>query len=530
MSYLVAFLFVLGLLSVHAQVPGGSVQANPNVVYYAGGKCTFYDVSGKELLSVDANEAVWSCSPAKTAWALVSPVSGGYYEFPNYTNTVQRVSHREMMSSFWEGDTIFKEAVVLKGLGASSPLLYRPKQVLSVANYNGSVLFKEGIDYQLDGRMIKQLSSAPSQTYLAKPGLRGNGTPNGLINVAATSWTYVTYIPDRSDWNAPSATWQSKAHLLPRTVELLRQGKPLTVQALGMSLTAGLNVSGFAGDPKNFPPTDPYMRSYVDLLCDELRAAYGSNVTLFNSSCGGKTISWAEKYCTALVNPNNPDLVLIDMGMNDIWGQTTESGFRTSLESTIAKIKADCPNAEFILIGNMLPDVSGAGAPSDGETWMYRFLNALNAQERAGCAVFDMTTMSDNLYDRKSPACFTSNSLHPNDYMARWYAQGMAQLIRPVATSVDQPEKAESSGLVITIRPMPTSVSKGTVNVTSHSKQPVHIRVTDMLGCEVYRQTGTSVETIIPVSAIQIQNGWYFVQATTASASTSTYFLNSEVP
>jgi len=33
-----------------------------------------------------------------------------------------------------------------------------------------------------------------------------------------------------------------------------------------MSITAGLNVSGFAGDNKNFVPTKPYMHSYVDLL------------------------------------------------------------------------------------------------------------------------------------------------------------------------------------------------------------------------------------------------------------------------
>lgn len=525
MLFLVVCLCMIGISHAYAQVPSGAVAANPNVVYYAGGQCTFYDAAGVKLLDVDAAEAVWSCSPAKAAWALVTPKSGGYYEYPNYTNTAPRVSHTEMMHPFWSGDTIYNEAVVLSGPGSSSPLLYRPKQILSVANYNGSVEFKEGIDYQLDGRTVKQLSTAPSKTYVAKQGQRGNGTPNGLINIAATSWTYVTYVPDRNDWNELNNIWQSKAHLLPRTSELLHQGKPLTVQALGMSLTAGLNVSGFAGDPKNFPPTDPYMRGYVDLLCEEVRSVYGSNVTLYNSSCGGKTIAWAEKYCTALVNPNNPDLVIVDMGMNDIWGLTTESAFRASLESTIAKIRAGCPNAEFIVIGNMLPDVAGAGAPADGETWMYRFLNAIKAQEKLGCAVFDMTTMSDMLFNRKSPACFTSNSLHPNDYMARWYAQGMAQLIAPVTTSVGQHEQENSHAPEINVSSTPVSASNGIIRITSNSGVPTRVSIADALGRIVCRHDSHQNELSILLSGIQLVEGWYMVIAVSPNGSASRSIL-----
>lgn len=525
MAYLIVFLLILGPLQAQAQVPSDAVRANPNVVYYAGGRCTFYDAAGVKLLDVDAAEAVWSCSPAKAAWALVIPKSGGYYEFPNYTNTEPRVSHTEMMRPFWIGDTIYKEAVVLKGPGSSSSLLYRPKQVLAVTNYNGSVVFQDGVDFQVVGRNITQVSSAPSRTYVAKQGQRGNGTPNGLINVAATSWTYVTYIPDRSDWDEPRAAWTSKVHLLPRTTELLRQGKPLVVQALGMSLTAGLNVSGFAGDSKNFPPTDPYMRSYVDLFCEELRQAYGSIVTLYNSSCGGKTISWAERYCTALVNPNNPDLVIIDMGMNDIWGLTTESSFRASLESTIAKIKAGCPNAEFLLIGNMLPDVAGAGAPADGEIWMYRFLNALKTQERTGCAVFDMTTMSDKLFDRKSPDCLTSNSLHPNDYMARWYAQGMAHLISPITTSVGQHEQVTLHAPEINVSSMPATANNGRIYINSSSGLPTCVSIVDALGRTVYRHDSHQRETSIPLFELQLVDGWYVVTAVSPNGSTSRCLL-----
>ena len=497
-----------------AQVPAGAVAANPNVVYYAGGTCEFYDAAGAKLLEVDAAEAVWSCSPAKTSWAVVTPRSGGYYEFPNYTNTLPRVDHREMLQPFWSGDTIYRETVVLSGPNTTSQLLYPPRKILSVTNYNGSVAYEQGTDYTIAGRSITQRSARPSATYVAKPGVRGNGTPNGLINIAATSWTYVTYIPDRSDWN-PTDVWNNKSIAdLPRTRMLLRQRRPITVQALGMSLTAGLNVSGFAGDPKNFPPTDPYMRGYVDMFCDELRMRYGSDVTLYNSSCGGKTIAWAEKYCEALVNPNQPDLVLIDMGMNDIWGTTTGSAFRTSLSATIQKIKAGCPHAEFIVIGNMLPDISAPGAPADGETWMYEFLQQMKSVASPGVALFDMTTMSDTLYARKGSACFTSNSLHPNDYMARWYAQGLSALVDHVVTNVMIEQAERPDALQLTVYPQPAGADVTLSVEATQSDVPLQASIRSSSGALIVTMPLQHGCNTFTQEQLGLANGWYLITVT----------------
>jgi lysophospholipase L1-like esterase len=196
-----------------------------------------------------------------------------------------------------------------------------------------------------------------------------------------------------------------------------------------MSITAGLNVSGFAGDDKNFKPTAPYMHSYVDLFGEELARKYNTTVNIINGSCGGKTVAWIDKYCKEMVNPNNPDLVILDMGMNDIWGTTTAAAFRASMKSCIDKIKLGCPNAEFILIGNMLPDVNSPGSPANGNTIMYGFLQELKSLEGPGIAVFDMTSLSDTIYKRKGATHCHSNSLHPNDYLARWYAQGLVNLL-----------------------------------------------------------------------------------------------------
>jgi hypothetical protein len=208
----------------------------------------------------------------------------------------------------------------------------------------------------------------------------------------------------------------------------LKAGQPVKIQAYGMSITAGLNVSGFAGDDKNFTPTAPYMHSYVDLLENALEARFGSDITMINGSCGGKMVAWIDQYCESMVVPNVPDLVILDMGMNDIWGTTTNAAFKSSMQSCINKIKTANPNTEFILIGNMLPDINSQGSPSNGDVLMYGFLTQLKSIETTGIAVFDMTTLSDTIYKRKGATHCHSNSLHPNDYLARWYAQGLAEL------------------------------------------------------------------------------------------------------
>jgi hypothetical protein len=434
------FLFaLLGLTAdLPAQPPAGSVPAKPNIIYYAGGSCTFYDINNNVLLSVNAAEASWSASPARAAWVVVNPTSGGYYEFPNYSANAPTCNLRQYLQPFWKSDTIFNELVLLNGVNAKASLMYKPTKVLSVTNYDFSQVYQAGTDYAVSGRVITQLSTAVSATAEQKVG------QNKLLNTKPTSWTCVTYIPDRSDWRS-DALLASKGNLLPKTLAKLKVKQSLVVQAYGMSITAGLNVSGFAGDTKNFPVTKPYMHSYVDLFCDELSRKYGSSITNINGSCGGKTAAWVDQYCQAMVNPNKPDLVLLDMGMNDIWG-TAAASFRSSMASAIQKIKADCPDAEFILIGNMLPDVNGTGAPSTGATAMYGFLTELKGLEANGVALFDMTTLSDTIYRRKGVVHCTSNALHPNDYLARWYAHGLMQLIQEPAAATAKTYYVNTTG------------------------------------------------------------------------------------
>jgi hypothetical protein len=55
----------------------------------------------------------------------------------------------------------------------------------------------------------------------------------------------------------------------------------------------------------------------------------------------------------------------------------------------------------------------------------------LQELQEKGVIDFDMTTISHILYSAKNAKDCLVNPMHPNDYLARWYAQGMTALFLP---------------------------------------------------------------------------------------------------
>ena len=54
LSLIFSLIFSISLFSQ----PPGAIKAKPNIMYYAGGSCDFYDISNVKLLSVDKTEAI----------------------------------------------------------------------------------------------------------------------------------------------------------------------------------------------------------------------------------------------------------------------------------------------------------------------------------------------------------------------------------------------------------------------------------------------------------------------------------------
>jgi hypothetical protein len=97
------------------------------------------------------------------------------------------------------------------------------------------------------------------------------------------------------------------------------------------------------------------------------------------------------------------------------------------------KIRSANPKVEFLLLSNMKFD-PGYVLDSDKNKSFYQtnlegYSKVLKQMETKGVINLDMYSISDEIYRLKKAKDCIANPLHPNDYLARWYAQGMAALL-----------------------------------------------------------------------------------------------------
>jgi lysophospholipase L1-like esterase len=177
----------------------------------------------------------------------------------------------------------------------------------------------------------------------------------------------------------------------------------------------------------------PYMPTYMELFVQGLKRRYPlSPVTLHNAGLPGSTVAWGAQYAEYYIPPLHPDLVVIDFGMNDFW-RMPPAEFGDSIRTIIRKVRLANPAAEFLLLGNMTFDPAYVLDSDSMKAFYTGNLAGYAAELRKlvgpGVAMLDMTDISEAIYQRKKAKDCIVNPLHPNDYMARWYAQGMVATV-----------------------------------------------------------------------------------------------------
>lgn len=333
------------------------------------------------------------------------------------------VDLNQYMRPFWHSDTIYNETVLLyakNGAQAAGELLYQPDHILSITSFDLKNIYSEGKDYLRSGNVIiRPMGSAmpfrADTSFDTKMDLAWYNTQS--------QWIVVTYT-HHDQWQGPVPAY--KGDLLPGTLAKLRAKKPLTIVAYGMSITRGMDVSSYDTVP-------PYMPTYVDLFARQLRKAYHDpNVKLYNAGLPGSTVDWGAQYAGKYINPLKPNLVILDFGMNDFWRLTPDQ-FKGYVDAIMRKIRASDPKVEFILLSNMKFDPDYV-LDSDKYKSFYTgnlegYSHVLKQMEANGVINLDMYAISSFIYDQKKAKDCIVNPLHPNDYMARWYAQGLASLL-----------------------------------------------------------------------------------------------------
>ncbi|MBR6675704.1 MAG: InlB B-repeat-containing protein [Clostridia bacterium] len=361
------------------------------------------------------------------------------YEYDKYT------------APFWKGNIVYNEAVypIMDTNGnAVYKLMYTPDEITSVYSADFSSKYYEGLDYVVNGDEITFLTSGSislkEYTYI-HPQSNPNGyswdryynrtaagdgkweywgqSPeffNGYINVSYThSDTWDHYVPEQ------------RSGELPLTAGRISNKQAMNVVFFGDSICGGANSSSYRD-------VYPYAEYWNEMIVSKLRKDYGMRINATYSAEGGgaapglvsKTDEWVTAY--------NPDLVFIEFGVNDAmnWSQDSsgsasglKSEFKSAIIDIIAEVRDTRPNCEFVLVAPFYANIH-----CHYMSYFDACRDALNeiAKTHDGVAVADVTAMHESLLEIKDYLDFSGDNMcHPNDYMARIYAQVCLETILP---------------------------------------------------------------------------------------------------
>lgn len=339
---------------------------------------------------------------------------------------------------FWKSTVMYNESVLMTAKEGGLPearLLFPAEKILSVRNSALDTVYREGIDWEYaDGRLrLLKGSWATSLTanQLFPDTSSGKSFPRkggGFLLFSEGSFFHqhqlaVTYTHAPDLWRGPIAGYQS--HVFRELLRKLKRGSKksgskLTVLLFGDSIAEGYNGSKHTGAP-------PFLPGWGELVAEKLRRFYHTEIEFVNTAVAGMDSRWGVQTVEDRVIRHHPDLVIIAFGMNDGTAHMEADTFKANIRQIIDRVKEQDPNTAFILVAPMLPNPR-----STFEGTQRAFLQALQELTGNRIALVDMTGTHAELLEHKSYHDMTGNHInHPNDFLIRWYAQQVLNLLVP---------------------------------------------------------------------------------------------------
>jgi lysophospholipase L1-like esterase len=210
---------------------------------------------------------------------------------------------------------------------------------------------------------------------------------------------------------------------LPNTLKKLEAQAPLKVVAYGDSITHGIGESRLSHIPPFLPP-------WPELFVHRLKSIYqDGHIEFYNSAQSGADSKWGKEYAGRMVASLNPDLVVIAFGQNDFWN-ISPSSFADNITDILKTVREKNRDAEFLLVSTARFDPAYT---SQAQYWevVGEYAAKLKGMTAPGVQFVDMTGISEWLYAAKKPKDCLNDPLHPNDYLARWYAQSLVAALDP---------------------------------------------------------------------------------------------------
>jgi lysophospholipase L1-like esterase len=342
------------------------------------------------------------------------------------------------LTPFWRATEIREPLFFIRGTHGQLPkcqLLFKPKKVLAVRSATREKTFEAGKDFSVDmatGTVELPIGSripvtTQEQMYplmtsnlpkiARQSGDRTRGIFFGEGAVYHNLQVEVTYRFEPGQWKGPTPNYAGES--LPKTEAKLKAKQPVTLMLCGDSISAGANASLLTKAPPGCP-------DYGKLTSLALEHHFGSKVTFINHAVGGWTSgNGLQQAKEQRIGKAKPDLVIIAFGMNDVF-QRNASAFEANIRALMQAIRADAPDAEFILVASMLGNAEW-GMPME-QFPLYR--DALAKLCGPGIVLADMTSMWEALLKRKRFYDLTGNGVnHPNDFGHCVYAQSLLALL-----------------------------------------------------------------------------------------------------
>ena len=337
------------------------------------------------------------------------------------------------LKPFYKGNVSFYETALILGEEGEAHFLFPIEELIGVYNFGQNIEYVEGKDYILTKNGgIKRLpnSAMPyiefDKYYIEKADPKAeipvdnDKVPESIKNkyFAFSEGSYfmnhqicVSY-KHKEIWNGNKPVYQGEK-ISKFIKKLVNKEKP-TFLFYGDSITVGCNTSGTEwGDF-----IEPKMDSFPLLVTHELERIYKTSINYVNTAVGGMTSKWGVDNVEENVCKYKPDLVLIGFGMNDGWLDPEE--FKGRLLSMISSTMKVNPNAEFILLSTTVPNPNSTWFKSG----VHNFINIMKEIDMPNVCLVDMTTTHLDLLKFKEFKDMTGNNVnHPNDFLARIYAQ-----------------------------------------------------------------------------------------------------------
>lgn len=371
------------------------------------------------------------------------------------------------MEPVWKGDTAVNESVMFLGKSGEARLLYKADKIISVRTSDLKTELREGKDYIFypETNTLKRIESGdapyadesyyyagnPDAPHIVLKTLRdGVATDTIYDETIYLHQVFVTYTHSDS-WTG--FVPENREGSFRRLKDKLEKGEDVTFIFYGDSITYGASATSTHGREPMTPTWPLMVTQYIAMkygynvkyinpdlpgtppVPADITGRSGGTVTYINSAVGGWQVVHGIEQYDAHIKPFTEkygcDFFLLAFGMNDGFRKADdEKGLQKQITDRLLK---DNPSAGLLLLSTMVPNpdaVNGWYGLQDTYEPVMKDLAEEYRAEGFDADTACMTSMSKRILKVKRFRDYAGNNInHPNDFMAKVYAQVVFQSV-----------------------------------------------------------------------------------------------------